>query len=199
MSLDPLATPADVIARLGRALTTVEAARIDALLTDVSAAVRLYTGQTFTEATTTDTFKTRRGAVRLPQRPVTAVTTVVDFNSNPVLYQWDGIDTVYASTLGLGTWAFEPWIIDPATMTITYTHGYAAGALPETLVGLVCQIAMRAIGGPPDQTGLTSESIAGYSYTVGVASATQAFGLLPGEKDALDKFTRQLSMVEMAP
>lgn len=199
MSLPALALPSDVLDRLGRPFTAIESARVVALLADASAAVRLYTGQQFTEATTTAVFKMRRGVVRLPQRPVTAVASAVDINAQPVLYSFDGIDSVYVSVLALGSFAFEPWLVEPSTVTVEYTHGYPIAELPEALVGIVCQIVMRALGQAPDQAGITSESIAGYSYTIGVASATQAFGLLPGEKDALDRFTRSVGMVEMQP
>jgi hypothetical protein len=189
--LPELATSADVVARLGRALTTVEAARIDALLTDASASVRNYTRQTITEETTTDRLRVRGGKVRLPQRPVTAVTSVTNMNGDPVLYQWFGFDDLWTSPNVPDTWAWEPWRTGIMAVDVTYTHGY--DPVPDDIVGVVCSIVMRAIGREPVDAGITTESIQGYSYTLGSAAAAGGFGMLQAERDILDAYRRVAS------
>jgi hypothetical protein len=184
-----LATSADVIARLGRALTTSEAAKIDALLADASASVRNYTHQYIEQVVNdTVTLQVHNGMVRLPQRPITAVTGL----------PWYGGDTIRVGfTNPLDAFAFEPYRFGTRAVAVTYTHGY--DPIPDDIIGVVCSIVMRALGREPTDAGLTSESIAGYSYSLGSAAAAGGFGLLQAEKDVLDNYCRQGGVVQTAP
>jgi hypothetical protein len=85
---DPLATSDDVADRLGRALTTEELAKVDALILDASSSVVAYAGQTFVEQETTDLLPIRNRAVRLPLQPVTAVAAVEDGKGNSLPFSW---------------------------------------------------------------------------------------------------------------
>lgn len=199
MALDPLFTVDDVEARLGRTLTVDETARADALIADVSAAVRFRTRQQLTEATSTDVrLRVRRGRIRLPQRPVTAVTAVTDIAGNPLMFTWLGDDVVQVQT-NLDAFSCVPWRNGIAAVDVTYTHGYADDELPDVLVGVCCSIFARAIGRDPRDAGVTTEQVAGYSYTLGSAGAAGAFGLLPDERTILDSFRRPAGFVQIGP
>lgn len=205
MPLPDLATLEDVEARLGSRIDDEQRARIAAaLLRDASAAVRLYTGQTFTQVVDDVVMvRVRNGVGRLPQRPVTAVTAATarafDGSQIPTWFQWDGVQAVRAYPQVPNVFAFEPFTVDLAWITVTYTHGYPDGELPPALVGIVAQIVGRALGTDLLQSGVQSETIAGYSYTLGAAAAAGGFGLLPNEKSALDYFRRQASATTVGP
>lgn len=191
-----LATTADITARLGRALTAVEAIRIVPILKDASAAVRRYVPQTFSAATSTVTLKVRRGRVRLPERPVNTVTAVVDSNGNAVFYTVIGDVVVFGANVP-DDFAWFPWRNGYQTVTVTYTHGYAT--IPDDIVGVVCSIAIRALGRKPEDSGLTNESIQGYSYSIGAAGAAGGFGMLADERMILDTYKRVGGYVQVGP
>lgn len=182
MALPPLATVEDLEGRLGRTLTGPERTRAELLLGDASAAIRAWTGQALTAGSSTVSLYPRSGVVRLPQEPVTAITAVEDDNGDPVGYAWD-------RNLELGVDAG----ID--RVTITYEHGYEE--LPGELVALVCQVAGRAMGTPPDEAGYTSETIGNYSYSLGGTAAAGALGLLDDEKAALEPYRRRARMARI--
>lgn len=187
-----LATVDDLNRRLKTDVSSSDVVRAEAVLGDVSASVRRFTGQDFTQATTTDRLKVRRGQVRLPQWPITAVSAVVDTNANSVLFNWVDGDMVTISP-NLDSFSFEPWSNGFTHVDVTYTHGYAD--LPDDLVGIVCQIAARVMGSPPELSGRQSEELGDYSYTLGAAAAAGPIGLLPAEREALSMFKRPGSPV----
>ena len=199
-SMEPLATSADVVARLGRDLTPVETIRVDALLVDASASVRSRAGQDFTQAETTDRLRVdRNGKVTLPQRPVTAVGAVVSLSGAEVAHAWPGFDQLVtgAGTTEAWTWQFEPFLNGVGAVDVTYTHGFET--IPDDLVGVVCSIVLRAVGREPLDAGITSETIAGYSYALGVTGAAGAFGMLQPELDIVDRYARVGGRVNTAP
>lgn len=171
-----LATVADLEARLGRDLSATEIARAEALLAGASARVRVYTGQQFEQATTTDRLRVRAGRIRLPQRPVTAVSAIADVDGNVIDFSW------YSGALISGLGVRREWV------DVTYTHGYVV--IPDDVVEVVCQIALRAFGTPAESSGITQESIGSYSYSVGPVAAAGAVGLLNEERSALDPYRR---------
>jgi hypothetical protein len=211
MSLTPLATAADIEARLGRSLSADETGRVEALLVDASAAVRGYTRRSFTTGTSTVRLRARGGQLRLPQRPVSSVTSV-KWVANGVAttvtpFWFDGLDTVYLRWAGYqsnwgGAWGDDfdgasgglgyRWDSGGGLHTahqpvfeVVYVHG--ADAAPDEIVAVACNIVLRAFGHRPDQGALQSESIQGYSYQVGSAGAAGPLGLLPDEKATLDR------------
>jgi hypothetical protein len=192
---DPLACVEDVETRIGRPLTSIdERRRIEALLRDASAAVRLYTGRHFGASTVTARLRVwKDGAVHLP-RGVTAVTGVADINGNSVGHTWDGLERVY---VGL-PYRFDAEIVDlPSAEVVDVTYTTGSATVPDAIVAVVAQMAARAFGTPADQSGHQQESIAGYSYSVGVAAAAGGVGMLPGEKEILDRFKRVGGVVRM--
>lgn len=187
MSLDPLADVDDLEARLGRELSAEETAKAEQLLVDASASVRGYTGQQFTLVTNDEVrLRPRNGYVRLPQRPVNAVDSVEDIDDNEVLYVWEGLDRVRVSPNVPDTFAWEPWGTGIPAVDVVYDHGYAE--IPDDIVAVVCSVVLRAMGTDPLSTGVQQESIAGYSYSVGSAAAAGGLGLLPGERETLDRY-----------
>lgn len=193
----PLATTADVEERLGRSLTSAETDRIDALLADASATVRTYTGQQFTKATTTDKLRIRNGVIRLPQRPVASVSSVVDPNANAVLYTFDGIDRIYTGTNVPDTFTFEAWSTPLNVLTVTYVHGY--DDIPDDIVGVVCSMASRALGVNPTAAAVVQEAVGPFSRSVGSIGAAGAIGLLPAERETLDRYRSVGGFVQTGP
>lgn len=186
---EPLATSDDVVERLGRALTSEESQKVDALILDASSSVIAYTGQTFALEETTALLPIRNGSIRLPLRPVTAVDTVEDGNGNSLSFTWiSGDSTLSLSSSGyLNEWELN---ILPGTRVgkalVTYTHGWYP--IPDDVIGVVCQIVGRALGTPSDHSGITQETIANYSYSIGAAAGAGPFGLLSDEKRILDRY-----------
>lgn len=192
-----LATVTDLEARLGRDLTPAEAGRAGALLADVSASIRAFTGQDFSRDTTTDYLPVRRGRVRLPQRPVVDVVTVEDLDGSPVAWQWLRGDLVEVVDLPLDTFEWVPYRGAGRTVQIEYVHGYEP--LPPDVVGVVSSVTLRALGQSPTMAGVTSESIQGYSYSIGATGAAGAFGLLEPERAILQRYMRRVSFIDTGP
>lgn len=178
-----LATVADLEARLGRSLDAAEVIRAEALLAGASARVRSYTGQQFEQTTTTARLRVRNGRVRLPQRPVTAVTAVADVDANAINFTWHAGD----SLTGFGR---TGWV------DVTYTHGYVA--IPDDVIEVVCQMALRAFGVAADAGGYASESIDDYSYSVGTVAASGAVGMLDQDRAALAPYRRLGGTIRVA-
>lgn len=169
--------------------TASDTDRATAILDDVSAAVRAYTGQTITEATTADTLRIIHGRITLPQRPATAITSVTDIDGNAITYEWDGLQRIDVPSGERSERAFA-WApgSNATTAIVTYTHGYAADDdVLDAVAGLVAQIAARAYGTAPEGVGKTQETIGGYSYTIGGAAASGAYGITPQERAMLRK------------
>lgn len=191
-----LALVEDLEARTGRTYDDADLARAVAVLDDVSARVRAYTGQQFTLEETTDRLKVQGAGIRLPQRPVTAVESVLSVGGDTITFDWDHGDRVELA--GAQTWrSFEvvPFTTRTQWVDVTYTHGYAT--VPADIVAVVCQIAGRAMGRPSEEAGVTQESIAGYSYSVGVAAAAGPLGMLSDERTILDLYRRPVGTIQV--
>lgn len=182
-----LATVSDLEILLQRTFTLAEAAAAELLLTLTSSAIRSYTGQQFTYTTTTARIRPRNGKLRLPQRPVVAVTEVTTTDATPaaVTFEWDGFGTV-SMTSGFDSFQTNGYGYGCGPYLVTYTHGYVS--VPDDIRAVALQVAGRAFGTAADQTGVQSESIGSYSYSVGGAAASGAVGLLAGERAILDRY-----------
>jgi hypothetical protein len=167
-----LATTADLTARVGRDLTDDEAARAPALLGDASALVRGFTRQDFTQVSGDTIILRPVGALlRLPQRPVTAVTSVAavapDGTSTSTMtgWSWDGRDKI---DLTWGEfhpdWSSAAWRDrgTPDTYQVVYDHGYAT--IPNTVVATVCAMVLRTLLSPSMTPGMVAERIGAYNY-----------------------------------
>lgn len=171
--MDPLATLEQLTARMTAA---PDATRAGALLVDASAKVRDFTGQTISADASTSRFIPRRGRIVLPQWPVVSVDGAVDDLGDAVDVTWP--------TTGWGLEVVQAY----GPTTITYTHGWAT--VPDIVVAVVCQMVGRALGMPSSSTGVQSESLGEYSYSVGAAAAAGPLGMLADERAALLRFRR---------
>jgi hypothetical protein len=196
--MSDLATVADLEARLPRALSTEEQGRVPALLRDASAGIRNYTGQYLNQDTTTERVRvSKNDVVHLSQRPVVAVAAVTDPFGTAVPYTWLGDDVLELTSWALldDGWAYEPRRFALRAVDVRYTHGYAT--VPDDIVGICCSITLRALGTLPTLGGITSETIASYSYSVGAAASSGGFGLLRDERETLDRYRRVVGRIEM--
>lgn len=185
-----LAAPSDVVARLGRPLTAIEARRVEALLEDASAAVRsLCGGDPFERATTTTRLRIRDGQVRLPLAPVNDVISVKwpdPLQTAVGWFFWEGLDvvTLWRQEFGLPSISATPYLrAFYRVVDVEYNHGY--DTIPPVVVGIVASVAARALGFKPDEAGITSQSIQGYSEQRGSQGQAAGFALLPDEITAL--------------
>jgi hypothetical protein len=191
---DPLADQTALEARLGRPLTPAEEARAQALLQGASARVRSYTRQDFTRVDDdTVVLRAQQGEIRLPQRPVLAVTSVVALGAGgapdvPVVgWQWDGLDIIRAVTDSPVINLPEMWNGDddgayPGTYRVTYSHG--DGQVPEAVVEVVAAMVLRTLTAPTMLGGVTGETIGPYSYRTEAGAGT-AVVLTEDDKRAL--------------
>lgn len=180
-----LASITDVECRLGRSLTDAESDRMECLLRDASAAVRAYTGQQITAGTTTARLKVKGGMIRLPQRPVTEVSAVATTGGTALFHTWSAGSQIWLSTY-LPSANLAPHRNAGQYADVTYAHGY--DVTPDDIVAVVCQMATRAFGTSPDQTGVQSETVVSYSYQLGAAAAAGGIGMLPAERQVLDRY-----------
>jgi len=191
MTVTQLAASADVVAALGRALTTSEAARVGAILDKASELFRRRSGQQFTAETTTVRLKVNGGRVYLPQRPVTTVTSVVDDDAAPVAYtragQWLTID---ADSTSCNSYSF---------VTVTYAHG---GAVPDLVRLAIADIARQVLMIDPNaQTGVTQHAQTKGPFTESFSYASWAVGgmtrLSPEDLALADSFRVQVPTVHV--
>lgn len=182
----PLASTADVESRVGRDLTVAELARVENLIDDASAAVRVYTGRPFAETTTTSRMRVRFGRYVFLGRPeIVSITSVATVSGTELSYTWNGLEEI---AVGISDRLDIEMLTQPAVVDVTYVHG--SDTVHPAIKAVVAQMAARAFGRPADQSGVQQESIAGYSYSVGTAASSGAVGLLPDEKAVLDRFKR---------
>lgn len=180
-----LATQSDAIAYGYGTIST-------ALFARASARVRGYARQDITSGTSTITV--RGPIVLLPQRPVVAITSVVDAVTTP--------GAPY--TLKADEWILRPGgVLETphfgGNLEVTYTHGFAS--LPDELIELVCGVAARlgevnvaAAAGVQQETG-GSESV-----TYGFDSYNAISELSTGEKRVLDRlFPKRANVVVLRP
>lgn len=205
MGLPALAAQADVEARLGRSLAPQEQARIDALLTDISAMVRSRTRQQFTQNQTTERLRAIDGKLRLVQKPVISVDQleVVNWDGTttpytPGVWWFDGIDTIAGVTLESTVIVNSPAIwadrIMPAAFQVTYTHGDAE--TPDDILGIVCNAAIRALGAA-SPSGVVSETVGQYTYRLDPTAVGGPVGFLTDEILILNRYRRAVRTVAL--
>lgn len=167
MPLPPLATPEGMTAYGYDQVS-------EALLARASTRVRRYTGQQITPGEST-TSLTGVGPWLLPQRPVQAVTEVVDDHGNAVPpNRWE--------LCGQHLHVHHGHVRTP--LRVTYSHGL--DTMPDELVELVCSIAAR-LGSVPAAmaAGATTEQAGGETITWGSDAYAGSTGLTSAEEKAL--------------
>ena len=141
------ATPADLATYLQRGTFDASEEVSAQLALDIASAVVVErTGQTFVAvADDTVTLDTHYGEdVRLPQRPVTAVTAVTTRNRGETTSTSRTVNADYEVRgdrlrwVGIGYWPYE--------VTVTYSHGYAA--IPDDVKGATLAVAAEIFDNP---------------------------------------------------
>lgn len=152
-TLTPLAQSTDVQNALGRPLTADEQARVGFLLDRASQKIRAWSRLEFTQQLgDVKVLRIVKSTIRLPQRPVTAVSKVqlIGFDGvlrYPVPFQWDGLDKIlfYADYQVLNL----PEILlnaNTTTAEVTYDHGYAT--IPDDVVDKTVELVIRCLMAP---------------------------------------------------
>jgi hypothetical protein len=175
--LPSLATPDDIVARLGRNLDQTEAARVDAMLKDGSAIIRRYAREDFVYVSG-DLLKVKAdaGTITIPKVPVVSVDGLTAESGNPMIpnllitwYFFDGIDTIMvpdphvAGIINLAEWWYDTeWSTQP--FLLKWTHGYTY--VPPEVNGLLCNAIISELSTPTLSATVQSESIGAYSYSM---------------------------------
>jgi len=219
MTLAPLATTDDVAAILQRTLTTQEVTYATRLIEMASAMVRRYTRQDLTAATAdvVNLPGTWGHTITLPQRPVTAVTSVVINGATPAFASWKLI----GDELFIGTGSFQPdygsslwggpsglwgpagsstgpqatgasWQGPQGSVTVTYDHGYAV--IPDEITNEVAGMAALQMSSP---VGIDREVIGGYQ-AVYAKSPVGGMSLTAETKAVLNFYRRRNASVSIA-
>ena len=150
-----------------------------AMFARASARVRGYTRQEIDADTSTAIV--RGPIVLMPQRPVTAITSVSDLTdpANPVL-------------LTVDDWVLRPGSVLETpnyggNLSVVYAHGFAT--IPDEIVELVCGVASRLAGiNAGAASGVQQETAGSESVTFGWDSYQAIAELTTGEKRVLDRF-----------
>ena len=200
-----LATFSDVEAVTALDLGVDQVHYVERLIELVSAAVVRYTGQAFTQIVDdTITIRPHDGFARLPQHPVTAVSSITVYGQvlDASLYSWaangvlhtlavNGWDQMARDANWYG-WNYIP--IDengwrPYPITVVYTHGYPDGQAPDDVSLVVAEVvAAKLLGGERQANGVISEMIDTYRVQYYKNEPTGAW--LPEHKMILDSYRR---------
>lgn len=197
------ATNADLAARLGLTLTSTEQTRADTLLQLASGLIQQETRQQI-EQVTDDEYVIRStydDRIRLPQRPVTSVSSVTlqliggaaTFDVPTNTYYLDTDELVRTSFPLAVQYAFAQyargWLGPLWQATITYTHGFAT--IPEIVKAVCLESVIRAWVNP----GSVARQTVGDTVTVYDNMRFSPTGLLltDGEKKDLNDFLRRRS------
>lgn len=205
-----LATTTDLEARLGRSLTSTEQTRAAAYLADASAKIRRYTRQDFTTGSSTVILRPVGTKIRLPQIPVTSITSVKALLINSLrivlpegLWVFDGIDQIDVSSsydfiINLpdlewaGTYA-------PDTYEVVYDHG--DNTVPDDVIAVCCGMVLRVLITASPVEGMSTEHIGQYSYQInqqiGGGSPGLSVRLTEGDKLDLADYRRKTMTVQI--
>lgn len=176
---------ADILALDSTGLDPDQAA---AILAQASARFRAEAWCDFTAADTTLVLRVLGSRVDLPQRPVTAVSSVKsvgdDGQGDTELVGWsfDGIHTI---RIGDRSWVINATVGETETVEVTWTHGYAT--VPEDVRWSVAQMAARAISNPAP-AGVQAENIGAYGYRIGGSGESGGAGMTADERAVAHRY-----------
>ena len=162
-----------------------------AMFARASARVRGYVRQKITADTSE--IIVRGPIVVLPERPVTAITSVVDVSIPDDPYTLESDEYVLRSGGILETPNFG------GNLEVTYAHGFAA--VPDEVKELVCGVAARlAQINIAAASGVQQETAGSESVTFGFDSYKAISDLTAGEKAVLDRlFPKRANVVVLRP
>lgn len=193
MAVTQLASAEDVVAALGRDLTTDEEARVGAILDKASELFRRRSGQQFTPGESTNLLKVTAGFVNPTQRPVTEVTAVVRdcWDHEPVHFSLFE-NRVHVRHVRSGE-----------MLRVTYTHG---GEVPDLVRLTIAEIAKKVLAiDPSAATGVSQHSKTTGPFTEQDTYAAWAVGaqtmLSPDDAATADSFRPKTygSIIQDAP
>lgn len=196
-----LATVEDVEAVIGRDIASDDIPRVSRLLELCSGVVRRECGQTIShvagdELTIAGTYEPE---LWLPQRPVTALTSVTidGVTLPPSSYQWSRQGRLYRTSydreiLDWRTWG--AWGSSDSAVVVIYDHGYPAADVPDDIVMIVAEMVVVRISNPEQ---IRSETVEDYSvsYAIPINSQPLSFGLTDAHRDVLAKFFPPITSV----
>jgi hypothetical protein len=172
-----LATPDDIVARLGRNLNQMEALRVDAMLSDGSAIIRRYARNDFLyTASDVMIFVADAGVIVLPGKPIYSVDQVSWISGYPNFPNWpvfwfvfDGVDRITipgprsSGIINLPYYMYSVgWYSD--SFEVTYSHGYSE--VPSDIKGMLCSAIISELATPTQSATIQSEVIGAYSYSM---------------------------------
>lgn len=203
-----LAAIADLEARLGRKITSsAEIAQANAFLADAAGKIAGYCRQDFAFTADDEVVLRPIGTLlRLPQRPVTAVTSVTaigcDGQADYALtgYCWDGSDLIDLAGWSGAVINAPDWWGDGGAESyrVVYSHGYAV--IPAEVVAVVCGMVLRVLSSPSPVEGMVTEKIGQYSY--GLQQGAGANGLTvrmtDDDKAALARYRRTATTIAVS-
>ncbi len=207
-----LAQVADVEARIGRAIVDSERTQVTTMLRDASAVVRNYTRKTFTPVVgDVLVLRPTGNTVRLPQRPVNAVTSVTliapegENNTDnlriplPVWY-FDGIDELWIyggpnnQIINLPEALWDLWQNRTPLVEVTYDHGYAD--IPDEVIAVVAGMVVRTQT-TPGRGNVSSESAGDYHYSVSFQVQLGPLALSDPERMLLNTYKNKMNTIEL--
>jgi hypothetical protein len=168
---DKLATPADLRTLLGEDSASLTDAEAELMLELATGAVQAAAGQDILEATETITLiGTVESWLSLPQRPVTAVSSV----------SLDGDTVTDYKRFGDRLWREDGWAssaYEPSEVQVAYTHGLASTDQRIQLArSAVLAIAAQLFSNPNGATGF---SIDDYREQYSQSASSDIAGLVP--------------------
>ena len=193
MAVVQLASETDVVAAIGRALTSDESARIEAILDKASELFRLHSGQQFTAGNSVVRLRVVGERVTLPQRPVVSVESVVtdDDLDAAVTHR-----TPFKQSLKLtNVWGGD-------LVRVAYTHG---GVVPDLVRLTVADVTRKVLEIDPNAVqGKTQHSETVGPFTEQDTYATWAQGgqtmLAPDDRVIAESYrVRTYGAVVMVP
>lgn len=207
--LPTLASTDDLVARLGRPLTSREAARAVALLRDASSQIRRACKQDFLyHENDVVTLPAAGGVIKLPQPPVTSVSSVIAISGLqavpdlPVFwYTFDGIDEVgvsdatYSGVLNLPEQAYDDEGAYTGTFRVTYSHGYQE--YPEEVVMVAANAVLSVLQAPTMASGVIGETLGAYAYRLERGGGGLAVALTEADLEALTDFRPHYGTIKL--
>lgn len=177
--MSALATVKDICDREGLVeenLSAIQKTKIEKLLEDASAYIRRESGQNFTAGTSTAVLrKGQYWAVTLPQRPVTSIVSVKNFN---------GDDVEVNATVVSGKVVFDKPLRD---VVVEYTHGYTD--IPADIVALVCGVVQRTMNiSDSARKGIASHQVGQYQISFAGWAQGGNITLSPAEQKILSGY-----------
>lgn len=198
-SLTPLFDVSEITGRLGRSLTEVESARVPYLIGDATSQICRYCRKDFQfHAGEVMDIKGDGSTIKLPYRPVTAVSDVIAISGRPDIpdipvswWVFDGVDEIsIAESTASGVINLpEAWYdfgAFPGTFKVTYDHGYTV--VPDDVVMVGANAVIAVLMAPTQAAGVIGETVGPYSYRLERSGGGAAVALSGSDLAQLDDY-----------